>query len=665
MKKFKTLIELFEYSARPDMANPDDFTSPEQIISATLAAEERGSAFFSPAGRRPESLEEAFTKHRFADLFERAGQIAAGLVVLGTQVGDRIGLFSDNRVEWLLADMATILAGCLDVPRGCDSTAEELAYILEHSGCRFCFVENQAMLQKILSVLESTKLQTIIVLEDPPTASNRQNQTGVQILGLAELTELGSQHPDARQEVRARSKAVTAEDSFTIIYTSGTTGRPKGVELTHANMIYNVNEVPGMLAVRNGERCLSLLPIWHVFERALEYCLLPYESEIYYTSTRDLRRDFGLVRPTFMASAPRLWESIYDGLMAKLEGTEPAKRKMFDLAVRFNERLQTSFDYLLGNELGNLPGDDPQRQLREVLHGARDALPAIALDQLVFRKIRAALGGRLRGTISGGGALPAHVDRFFNLIGIPVYEGYGMTECSPIISVRSRGHVVQGSVGFCPPGTTVQVRREDQSEADIGETGVIYVRGPQVMKGYYKDPQATAAVLKDGWLCTGDLGFVSRNGTLSIRGRAKDTIVLLGGENVEPEPIENRLRQNNRISQVVVVGQDRKTLAALIWPNLEQLHKEGLIPSTEATDLNSNDQLRSVFSTLIKETVSATNGFKAFERVTGFAFLPKALEVGDELTNLFKLKRNRIAEKYATLIDGIYQTRGAPAARGK
>ena len=314
--------------------------------------------------------------------------------------------------------------------------------------------------------------------------------------------------------------------------------------------------------------------------------------------------------------------------------------------------------YLAGNELAMQPESDFERMsktLTSAFVAANLYLPARVADTVVFGKIREAMGGRFRGSISGGGALPAHVDEFFNVIGIPVYEGYGMTECAPIISVRTEGKIVQGSVGFVPNGTEVAILNDKGERVKTGQIGVIHVRGPQVMKGYYKNEEATNKTInKDGWLNTGDLGFFSYNNTLSIRGRAKDTIVLLGGENVEPVPIENKLLEDAQINQVIVVGQDKKTLTALIWPNLDKVKEIASISADPKSDLNKNKELVDHFNRIVKKQVSSENGFKGFERVSDFRFLPKPMEVGDEITNLFKMKRNVIADKYAKLIDSMY-----------
>jgi long-chain acyl-CoA synthetase len=283
-------------------------------------------------------------------------------------------------------------------------------------------------------------------------------------------------------------------------------------------------------------------------------------------------------------------------------------------------------------------------------------LPDMYMDPIFLNRVRAMLGGELKGTLSGGGALPIHIDEFFNAIGIPVYEGYGMTECSPLISLRSKGRIIEGTVGFTPKGTEIKLIKEDGKEAKLGEQGVIFVKGPGVMQGYYKNPEGTSQVLNDGWMNTGDIGVLSINLALSIKGRAKDTIVLLSGENVEPVPIETILTQNILIEQAVIVGQDKKNLGALIWPNYEKLEDAGFSVDEfdKSIDLNNNREIKNLFSSIIHNLISQENGFKSFERIVEFRFLPDKLKTGETLTNLQKIKRNVVFQKYHELIESIY-----------
>jgi len=588
----------------------------------------------------------------YREAFTAGENAGLGLMELGVSPGDKVGLMSDNRVEWVIADFAVILNGAANVPRGSDSTPQEIQYILEHSESKVCFIEHEKLLESVLPIIDKTKVTKIIVLDKAFKTTDPSK-----VISLQDLIDMGKAVRSSKlSELIKRAKSTTEEDLFTIIYTSGTTGMPKGVMLTHRNMIYNVITVPPMVDLRKGDRSLSILPIWHIFERALYYGIISGGASIYYTNIRDIRDDFTKCKPHFMASAPRLWENLYMGIKQKVEKAEPLRQVLFNTAYDINKNFQGSIDTLMGNQLQTQREDELEKipKLATAAFTAANLfIPSRVMDNVVFSKIRDALGGELRGTISGGGALPSHVDEFFNVIGIPVYEGYGMTECAPIISVRSTGKVVQGSVGFSPAGTEVKVLNDKGEEVGLGELGVIHVKGPQVMKGYYKNQEATDKVLKNGWLNTGDLGFKSYNGTLSVRGRVKDTIVLLGGENVEPVPIENLLLESPFIHQVMVVGQDQKSLGALIYPNLEKLTEAGF-EVKQGEDFNKNSKVTQLFAKIIKESISTNNGFKSFEKVTDFRFLPKAMEIGDEITNLYKMKRNVITEKYTSLIKDIY-----------
>lgn len=587
----------------------------------------------------------------FAEMYRLAENLALSLLELGLEQGSKVGLIADNRLEWTIADIAVLLNGACDVPRGTDSTPQEIQFILEHSESKICFVENEKVLRNISPFLESLELKKIIIL-DKKFRSNDDK-----IVGLYSLINHGETLRNSLlYELKRRSKSVTEDDLYTIIYTSGTTGTPKGVMLTHKNMIFNVTAVSPIIGLKPKDRALSILPIWHVFERAVMYVLMSHGSSIYYTNIRELRNDFLKVKPTFMASAPRLWENLYTGIKSKLEKAEPYRQLLFNTGYEVNKLFKQGLNYLQGKNLKLKKESDVEAMSNTALSliGAVNLfLPSKAFDALLFSKIREALGGEMKATISGGGALPPHVDEFFNVIGIPVLEGYGMTECSPVISCRHKDKLVQGTVGYPLKGCEVKILNEKGEELEPGELGTIYVRGPQVMKGYYKNEEATRNVLKEGWLNTGDLGFLSRDGMLTVKGRVKDTIVLLGGENVEPAPIESLLLENTFISQVIIIGQDKKSLTALVWPNLDKIREYGF-PVEEKRDLNKNVAVRQHYMNILKNTISSLNGFKSFERVNDFRFLPKPLEVGDELTTLHKIKRKVVYENYAKLINDMY-----------
>lgn len=415
--------------------------------------------------------------------------------------------------------------------------------------------------------------------------------------------------------------------------------------------------LPSQLNLHIGqERLLSILPVWHTFERMVEYIIVASANMNIYTSIRDLKQDIREQKPTFMASAPRLWEQIYNGINANIQAAPGIKKVLFNLAYALSSYFGKGRRFLQGNELRLSPASPLLSLLRGIIYII--TLPLVYpfykfFDFLVLKKIRAATGGELRGSISGGGALPRHVDEFFNNIGIAVLEGYGMTESAPVIAARTFDKLVIGSVGSLLKEVDVQIRDENSRELPRGSKGIVWTRGPHVMKGYYKMEDITRETIQEGWLNTGDMGLINFNNTLTLTGRAKDTIVLLGGENVEPVPIENALSTSEFIDHIMVVGQNQKTLGALIYPNMDLLQKWK--PEISLEEVTKNQEVWDLFNNEIKKYISAHTGFKSFERVSKFRFLPKPFEKDDELTAKLSLKRHVISKKYEDLIREMYQ----------
>lgn len=593
----------------------------------------------------------------YKELFDQAVNVATALIDIGVQAREHVGLLADNRYEWILTDCAILLTGAADVPRGTDVTDADIGYILPHSDAKVCFVEHKAILEKVQkNRAKLPNVKTLIMMDKGTPAEG-------DVLHIYDLMEKGKKlRASGDRRVEERMAQIKPDDIFTIIYTSGTTGAPKGVMLTHANMTSQVKNIP--VPVMADDRIVSILPVWHVFERVFEMIAISVGACTYYTNIRNIREDMALVKPTFMASAPRLWESIYLGIKSNVEKAPPIRRGLFNAAYFCSRHFKGAIRFLTFREL-DVEGRNiivsMFRAIFEIWRATFFLIPNLLLDAIVLKKIRAATGGKLKGSVSGGGALPLHVDLFFNNIGIPVLEGYGMTETSPVISVRTFESLVVGTVGPIFPET--DLRLVDLNSGNIiyqltnpqaqkrGVKGEIHIKGPQVMKGYYKNPEATAKVLKDGWMNTGDMGVITYNNQVKIVGRSKDTVVLLGGENVEPVPIENKMLESAYIDQCMVVGQDKKYLAALIVPKLDALQQYG--DSLEV--ISRNPDVQKVIADEVKRLVSTDNGFKSFEKVVDCRLVPKAFEVGDEMTNLFKLKRHVITEKYKSVIDSMYQ----------
>ncbi len=627
----------------------------DQVVPPNVAElfRQTGATFADLPAFATRTTDGDFSKVTYGELFARGLELATGLIDLGVEARHHVGLLADNRLEWILTDCAVQIAGAVDVPRGTDITRDEVQYILGHADVEVAIVENAAMLEKVRSC-DLPRLREVIVM-DP--AGGARSLDDVRMRG-AELRAAG----DRRAE--ERMTAIQPEDLFTIIYTSGTTGTPKGVQLTHANIVSQIRNLPFPFQV--GDRALSILPIWHSYERVFEMLAMSWGVCTYYTSLRNIGEDLKRVRPNIMVSTPRLWEGLYLKIMANVEAAPPLRRALFRIATRSTEKVHRAERFFLGQHLdlqGRSVRENAVAGVGHALNWIVYSLPCRVLDPIVLQKVRAIVGGEFRGTISGGGALQRHVDEFFNFIGIPVLEGYGLTETAPVLAVRTWDNLVIGTVGPAYPET--EIRIVDLESHSIlypdpkrrgggrGLRGEVHARGPQVMKGYYKDSENTDLVLRDGWLNTGDIGVVTFNDCLKILGRSKDTIVLQSGENVEPVPIEGKLMQSALVDQCMVVGQDEKSLGALIVPTLAGFKEAGMeVESTE--DLLENAEARSLVTAEVRRLINLETGFKAFEQVRGWRFVTKPFEIGDEMTATLKLKRGVISEKYSGTIREMF-----------
>ena len=601
-----------------------------------------------------------FQTRSYRELYDTACALGTAFIWLGLQARQHVAIVSDNRPEWMLCDAAVLLCGAADVPRAADTTEQEISFIVAHSDAVLLIAENKTVLQRVLAVRAALpKVKHIVLLEGEPPEGSAVHK-------LTDLLERG-RHLRATGDrvIEERLAGIKGEDLFTIIYTSGTTGEPKGVMLTHDNMLSQARLLPFDLTP--GDRILSILPVWHSYERVFEMVTVSHGSCTYYTSLRAVGEDLRKVRPTWMASAPRLWEGLYSRILQNVSQAPPLRRVLFRFAYHCSREYQSAWFFLTGRRL-DLHGRSLPQSLRLAVLSIGQlflyALPHKILDALVLKKLRGVVGGKFRGTVSGGGALPPHIDEFFNYIGIPVLEGYGMTETSPVLAVRTWRKLVIGTVGPFWPRT--EIRIVDPADGKViypsglagrggrGCKGEIQAKGPQVMKGYYKNPGATAKVLRDGWMNTGDIGMVTFNDCLKILGRSKETIVLLSGENVEPVPIEAQLLESRFIEQCLVVGQDEKNLGALIVPSVEALQAQGF-PVSDLSSAENNPRVTELINAEVRRLVSREQGFKPFEFVLAWRFVPKAFEVGDELTATFKPKRHVITGKYSRLIDEMYQ----------
>lgn len=596
----------------------------------------------------------------YREVYEQGLDLATGLIELGVEARDHVGLFSDNRFEWILSDYAVQFCGAADVPRGRDVSVTELDYIISHSEMKVTFVENNELLDKVLHLKDRLPQLKEIILLDPKAKLHDGARS------LQSITEMGKAlRANGDRRAEERIAGIVPEDLFTLIYTSGTTGTPKGVMLTHANMISQIRNLPGLH--NPNDRVLSVLPVWHIFERLIEMYTISFGGCTYYSSVLTLGDDMRNIEPTFMASAPRLWEKLHERIIKNIKASHWMRQVLFHIAY-FLARQYKNSEYFITNKY---------LRLKFIPFGVRALLyPFHVLRWLVvmpwygffnaavLERIRLGAGGSLKVTISGGGALPLHIDKFFNYVGIPVLEGYGMTETTPVISVRPKTNIIIGTVG--PPLKETEVRIVHPETGEIlypsdhlphngrGQRGEIWMRGPQVMKGYYKEPELTKSTIVDGWLRTGDLGVISHNNCLKILGRSKATIVLSSGENVEPEPIEMSLQQSHYIESCMVVGQDKKFLGLLVVPSLLEFRLAGFQERSLA-ELTENDIARKIIKNEIRQIIHPSKGYKKYEQIRDFIMLKEHFQVGEELTNLFKLRRHIIDRKFANEIATLFE----------
>ncbi|MDR3174396.1 MAG: long-chain fatty acid--CoA ligase, partial [Treponema sp.] len=597
----------------------------------------------------------------YRQFYDEVRYAAGGLLELGVKRGDRVGIVADNRQEWIVTDFGILSAGAADVPRGGDATVQELVYILGITACEVVFVENQKQARKLLAIRREntgfgdTKtaglpaLKTLITY-DPVDGETEEEAAalGLRAVYFPSLLALGQKREALRPgDVEAEIDRGGAEDIATIIFTSGTTGEPKGVMLSHGNFLCQLPAFAQILDIKPRDIWLSVLPVWHVYERCIEYAVFFYKSGIAYSKpiASVLMADFQAVRPQWMASVPRVWESIMDGVNRNVRRMGGLKKKAFDLCVSYG----LMYTYFRDLTFGLLPNFHGRIRALDAATGFFPwlfLLPGYGIaSALVFRRIRERLGG-LRAGLSGGGTLPAKVDHFFNAVGIRLQELYGLTETAPLVSARRWRAARRGTIGQVLPNTEARIIDKEGRTLPPGRNGLICVRGGQVMKGYYRKKEATEAVLSpEGWLNTGDIGMLTHDNELRITGRAKDTIVLRGGENVEPVPIETKLRESDYISRCVVVGQDQKYLAALIVPvqaAIMAFAEENSIPIVDYELLLQQPEINELIVNEIADLVGPRTGFKPFERVFKFKLLARPFETGRELSAKQELLRHRI-----------------------
>jgi len=565
-----------------------------------------------------------------------AEETAMGLQDLGLARKDRVGLYLESDAYFGIADMGCLIGGFINVPIYVTHAAEAITFVLNHSESKVLFVSTPERLAELAPVLPKVDhLQTIVVADPSGDASLPAGAGDVELMTLDELRARGRDRlqTDAGAIPQLVSK-IDPGDTATLIYTSGTTGQPKGVILTHENISSNAltcyNELEGYREGASGEVAISFLPLTHIFARTLHYGFMSRGTSVYFTTPDDLGDDLKKVQPTVFATVPRLLEKVYAKIQTKTEANTGLKKALglwaLDLAKQY--------------ELGEEPSGLFALQLK-------------LANKLVFSKWREALGGRVRFVVSGGAALNSTICNVFNAAGVPILQGYGLTETSPVITFNRVSHNRAGAVGEPIPGVEVMI-------ADDGE---VLTRGPHVMKGYYKNKEQTAEVLtEDGWFHTGDIGEMTNEGYLKITDRKKDLFKLSTGKYVTPQPLENTLAMHGIIEHAVVIGNARKFCAALIFPEEETVRTlagaHDLDPAAPLEQLLQEPAIYGRIQALVDE---ANEGMDHWSTIKRFVLVPGQLAIENGmLTPTMKVRRPKVRARYEEQIENLYSDDWAP-----
>ncbi len=549
--------------------------------------------------------------------------LGLGLMSLGVGKGERVAILSENRPEWTACDHAILNIGAVNVPIYPTLLTDQVRFILDNSQARALVVSTVAQIEKMRPALPSLpELKHLVVLDPPPDLPSG----ALTWAGLLRQGEAADRSDPGR--FQAARSAVAPGDLASVLYTSGTTGEPKGVMLTHANFASNVNTTLRIIPFSSEDVTLSFLPLTHVFERMVEFAYLAAGAGIAFAeSIEAVPQNIAEVRPTVVASVPRLFEKVQARVLDTVRASPLVRRLIFALALKVGRDRALA---LLDGRAVPL--------LARVLHPVT--------DHLVFTKLRDKLGGRLRFFISGGAPLAREVAEFFYAAGIRVLEGYGLTETSPVIAVNTLDRTRLGTVGPVIPGIEVRLAGD----------GEILVRGPNVMKGYFRNDVATREAIVDGWFYTGDIGLIDADGFLKITDRKKEVLKTSGGKMVAPQPIENLLKSDRFISQAVLIGDRRKFISALIVPDvqwMESYAKHKQIPYSRPADLLGNERVLDLYRRRIETKMA---GLPSYETVKKFRLLPRELtQEAGELTPTLKVKRRVIEQKYADLIESMYR----------
>ncbi len=591
----------------------------------------------------------------YEKLFEDVLILSRAFKARGVKKASKVMFLCDNRYAWIVTDLALISLGAISIPRGSDTPTQELEFILTHAEADFLILESEVLYGEHKEMLETLKLKGIFVIE-----AEKLHTLFANIYSYQDLLKHREIYENEITEFYALRENLTTEDTFTIIYTSGTTGKPKGVILTHKNIMHNLKVIPDLIDLKPDDLWVSILPSWHIFERAVEYVAIAQGCCTVYSTIKTFAKDLEEYKPTLVATVPRLWESMHTKINNTLQKQNPKKAKIFKKLVAISAKYNTLMR-VLNDELPRFKEEHFFSSRLKRFTTILQLIPLYPLNLFAKKKLQAVqekFGGRLRLAISGGGSLPEFIDEWIDAIGIRIVNAYGMTECAPAIAGRALNCNTFGTLGPAVEGTDLRIVNDAGEDLSPGEVGEILVKGDQVTPGYYlNEEENEKAFTDDGYLKTGDLGKFTVRKELVITGRSKEIIVLANGENVDPSRIESTISMLPFVSDAMLVGQDKKGLGALIVPDLDSLkayvqeHFQKAIHSIDG--IKEDKKIVAKIKKDMNELLDYKKGFKPFEKLQNIHFLDEEFKIGTESTNTFKKKRHVIEKKYREVIDRL------------
>lgn len=587
----------------------------------------------------------------YKELYQYIYWFASGLQSLGLNKGDHICLFSENSSKWLISDQAVLMTGGVNAVRGSQTPAEELFYIIQHSDSKGLIIENSETINKLIPYLNNYPLDFIICLSDEKLSEDVKDSFNIysfnQVIAKGKRSSL-------------KQVNIKREDLASLVYTSGTTAKPKGVMISHDNFLSQLSSYADVLNISPGESALNILPTWHIYERTCEYYLLSRGVTFNYTNVSNFKKDIDFYKPNYLIAVPRIWEAIYQGIHSEIKKMPGIKQKFVKFLLNTGKTYVKS-KRIINNQCVDNIKFSLESRFYALIQMFLSYIPYKFAETLLYEKLRTALGGKLIIGISGGGALAGYLEDFYEAININILVGYGLTETSPVLTIRKIENNLKKSAGRPLNKTEIKiVDPENFNELGFLQTGLVMARGPQVMKGYYKDKKATEKILSnDGWLNTGDLGWLTPKKDLILTGRRKDIIVLSNGENIEPQPLEEACLTSPYINQIIMVGQDKSHLGALISPNLENIKEwaeKNNLKYTDSRLICNCPNIQKLFRKELKNCMQKRINARSYEKIHCFKILDEPFTVDNGLlTRTMKVKKSEIQKRYNKEIEDMFK----------